>query len=210
MRQTFKVQNFRYCVLLAVAFLTSACGPLIELPGGETPARLFELRPALNPGVVADKSDHVLLIEDVIVPGALKGQDIAVRVDEMELAYLPGMKWAHRLQNMQQTYLQQALKNQLGVPVIGPTEMATSHDKRLLVEVRDFSLKAVGKEFLSANIAFSVTLFSVTDNRLMGQRDFVSTIKTTTIQPEQAVKGFEAAQADFMCQLTDWLSGMVS
>lgn len=158
--------------MLVPALLLAGCGSLVDLPGGGEPPALYELRASDGPASSAAARNWILFVEEPSVPGALRTDQITVRLDERRLEYLAGTRWSDRTPQLIARYLEESIENSGLATVVGADTVEIAGDYRLKIDIRDFSADVSNGGLAQVNVRFGALVLRSAPAEIVSRRQF--------------------------------------
>ncbi len=186
------------------ALLLAGCGSLIDLPGGGEPPALYELRAYEGPGMTGQ--NWVLFVEEPSVPGAMRTDQIIVRLSERRLEYLAGARWSDRTPHLVGRYLEESIENSGLVTVVGAGTVEIAGDYRLKIDMRDFSADVGGGGAARVNVRFGALIIRAAPAEIVARKQFSTSAVARGRQAGAIIGAFNEALDQATAELLAWLA----
>lgn len=203
MTPTMKLSRPWFFALLP-ALLLAGCSSIIDLPGGGEAPAIYELRAYDGPG--QQYRNWVLFVEEPSVPGALRTDQIIVRVGQRRLEYLAGARWSDRTAHLVGRYLEESIENSGLATVVGAGTVEITGDYRLKIDIRDFSADVSGRGPARVNVRFGALVLRVAPAGIVGRKQFEASAEARGRQGDAIIEAFNEALDQATADLLAWLA----
>lgn len=190
---------------LLPALLLAGCSSLIGLPGGGEPPALYELRAYEGPGGLGNRN-WVLFVEEPSVQGALRTDQIVVRLSQRRLEFLAGARWSDRTPHLVGRYLEESIQNSGLATVVGAGTLEIAGDYRLKIDIRDFSADVSGGGPAEVNVRFGALILRSAPAEIVGRKQFGARAEARGRQAEAIIEAFNDALDQVTADLLAWLA----
>lgn len=205
MKNSFRPQVSARIMALLPALFLAGCGSMLNLPGGGDPPALYELTAYKGSSAGMDSRNWVLLVEEPSVPGAMRTDQITVRLSERRLEYLAGARWSDRTPHLLWRYLEESIENSGLGTVVGAGNVEVVGDYRLKVDVRDFSAD-VGGGNTSVHVRFGALVVRPAPAKIIGRKQFEASADARSGRAAAIIEAFNDALDQTTAELLTWLA----
>jgi cholesterol transport system auxiliary component len=202
MTRTKKLFRYWLSVFLP-ALLLAGCSSIIDLPGGGEAPALYELR-AYEAPAMAGRS-WVLFVEEPSVQGAMRTDQIIVRLSERRLEYLAGARWSDRTPHLVGRYLEESIENSGLATVVGADTVEVAGDYRLKINIRDFSAN-VGGGATTVKVRFGALVIRSAPAEIIDRKQFSTSATARGRQAGAIIEAFNEALDQATGELLIWLA----
>lgn len=186
------------------ALLLAGCSSIIDLPGGGEAPALYELR-AFEGTPASESRNWVLIVETPSVPGAMRTDQIIVRLSERRLEYLAAARWSDRTPHLVGRYLEESIDNSGLVTVVGAGAVEIAGDYRLKVDIRDFSADVSGGA-TEVNVRFDALIVRSAPVAIIDRKQFSTSALAPGRKAGDIVGAFNRALDKSIEDLLVWLA----
>ncbi|RMF09490.1 MAG: hypothetical protein D6763_07685 [Alphaproteobacteria bacterium] len=194
----------RLSVVTLAMIALSACGPLVELPGGGDPASLYTLSPARPIALATAFPDATLMIEEPETSAAYDSKGIALMPEARELRYYAGAKWVDRAPRMFQTLLITAFEESGAFRDVGPPSMTLAADYRLHTALRAFNADYQESAAPTVRVTIHAKLFGARPLNLLGSTRIDVEEPAGSDRMTDIVAAFDRAAQRAMTDIITW------
>lgn len=189
-------------------FLLAGCSSIIDLPGGGEAPALYELRAYEGTKGSQPSRNWILFVEEPSVPGALRTDQIVVRLGPRRLEYLAGARWTDRTPHLVGRYLEESIENSGMATVVGAGTVEIAGDYRLKIDIRDFSADVGSGRRASANVRFGAIVVRSAPAEIIGKKQFAASSEARGGQAGDIIEAFNDALDQATADLLTWLADL--
>ena len=197
---------------LLLALAAGSCGPIVDLGGTDAPQALYTLA-MQQPPIATDpegesrslRADLPLLVEDATAPAELRTLRILVRPRDIEVAYLPDVRWNDRPSRMFTRMLISYLNVDQTAPILTGRQIDLPYRFRLSGRISEFQLEPNAGEGRSVLVGYVATLAEAAPMRFIATRKFEKRIEIASDDHETVSRALNEAANDCAAQVVSWL-----
>lgn len=193
--------------LAAVSILSlAACGPLISF-GDDGPAdQIFGLEydGARQAG---DDLTTLVYMEEPLMSDGLSGTQVSVVLPGSQRTSLMGVRWSTNSADLVRDYLVRGVSSESGIRMLGEGALDVSAGCHMGLKVWAFEFvpgNSAGDDRVDVEIEFSLVRYS--DNRLIGQPTFSSSVSIAGSEGVDVADGFDQAMRAISRDAGAWVA----
>lgn len=184
--------------ILALAVLTLGLSGCILLT--PPPSRTFDLTAPTAISKVSGRAGQLLIVEPSALQ-ALAGSGIVVRPTASELNYYPKAQWADNLPKLLQAKILESFEATGRARAVGKPGDGLVIDYQILSNLRAFEFHAIQQ---AAKVDISIKIVNDRTGRVVGTREFNSSVVAASDGLEDAVFALDLAMDQVIVEIVRW------
>lgn len=193
-----------------LSLLLTACGSLVDFGPDRTPSAVYRLGSGSGASAGGQAVGVLIGLDEPAASEALRGQGIAVSLENGEIRYLPRADWVDRVPRLVARYLGTRISGAEGFTLLARPGSDIPLDYRLKVDIQDFSIHPASSGGGDVAVSLTVLLVGLGPSEVIARRTFTRTARIPDVAAGPAVGAFEAALAGIAADMEDWLAGNAS
>lgn len=164
------------------------------------PARTFDLTAPTAISKVSGRAGQLLIVEPSALQ-ALAGRGIVVRPTASELNYYPQAQWADNLPRLLQAKILESFEATGRARAVGKPGDGLVIDYQILSNLRAFEFDAIEQ---AAKVDISIKIVNDRSGRVVGTREFNSSVVAASDALEDAVFALDIAMDQVIAEIVRW------
>ena len=194
---------------LLIFLALGGCGSLVDLGQDQVPDNIYNLSPPDQMQAVMAGEEKILLLGQMTYPAYVETEKIAVKPSDHEILFLANSRWSDKASALLTDYLRISLDQEEGWMVIDRKHTALTHDYRLEIDVRDFSMHVGEGSVPEIVFQVAVDLFQTGPLEVIARKGFTARVMARENTKEAIIAAFNEAADEISRKLKVWLTQTV-
>jgi len=193
--------------MFSASILLGGCAALTSVENATVPLNVYELRALEFDQSNQTRSSQSLLIETPTASGTLATDRIVIKPSDLEVKYLPDVRWTDEAPVHFQRLLATSFTNSGRFGAVVLNDVGITPDYMLLSDLGAFHATITQDDSANVSVVIKATLTLIRDDdrAVLGTRSFSATATAGSDDPSVLLPAFDTAMQSLLNESLNWL-----